>query len=62
MDYEIITVSSYNGDGTTEKAVEVFNPVTGKTISICRRRPYENKEAWIARALDTAARFKDQGR
>lgn len=51
MDYEIITVSKYDGKGGKEKAVEVFNPVDGKAVAIVRRAPFETKAAWIARAF-----------
>lgn len=55
MDYTFTTISSFDGTGSKVAAIEVFNPVTGATISICRRRPFESKAAWVARAFaDTA--------
>lgn len=50
MDYTFTTISSFDGTGSKVAAIEVFNPVTGATISICRRRPFESKAAWVARA------------
>lgn len=54
LDYEIITVSRYDGTKRTERAVEVFNTVTGTTIAIVRRAYMESKEMWIARAIKRA--------
>jgi hypothetical protein len=55
MDYEIITVSKYDGKGGKERAIEVFNAVTGVTVAICRRRPFETRQAWVDRAFEQAA-------
>lgn len=54
VDYQIITVSRHDGTGRTTKAVEVFDCVTGSTISVTRSRPYEAKADWIARAFASA--------
>lgn len=54
LDYQLTTVSRYDGTRRTEKAIEVFNSVTGATIAFCRRRPFENKDAWVARAFQSA--------
>ena len=55
LDYEIGTAPSYQGDGKRVPCIEVFNAVTGETVSFCRRRPFEAKDVWIARALDAAS-------
>jgi hypothetical protein len=54
LDYQITNVRKYDGTNRTEKAIEVFNAVTGKTISTTRRRPFEPKDAWVARAFQFA--------
>lgn len=54
FDWTMATVSSYNGRGGKEKAVEVFNCATGETVWTSRRRPFENKDAWVARAFEDA--------
>jgi hypothetical protein len=54
FDHEIVNVSRYDGTGRTEKAIEIFETKTGKPVSFCRRRPYESKEAWVARAYQSA--------
>jgi len=54
LDYQLTNVHKYDGTNRTEKAIEVFNSVTGKTISFCRRRPFEPKDAWVARAFQSA--------
>lgn len=54
LDYQFTTVSKYDGTSRTERAIEVFNAVTGQTLSITRRLPFENKDAWVARAFDRA--------
>jgi hypothetical protein len=54
LDYQFTTVSKYDGTTRTEKAIEVFNTVTGSTISFCRRRPFEDKDSWVARAFQNA--------
>lgn len=56
FDYDIITVSRYDGTRRTTRAIEVFDCVTGRTVGICRQRPYESKQAWIDRAFTDAAR------
>lgn len=54
FDYQFATVSKYDGTGRTEKAIEVFNTVTGTTIAFCRRRPFEAKQVWVNRAIENA--------
>jgi hypothetical protein len=54
LDYQFTSVSKYDGTRRTERAIEVFNAVTGRTIAFCRRRPFENKDAWVARAFQNA--------
>lgn len=54
MDYEIITVSSYDGKRGKEKAIEVFHTATGNAICVVRRCPREAMEAWLARAFERA--------
>jgi hypothetical protein len=54
FDYEIISVSRYDGTSAKEPAVEVFNTVTGTTIAVVRRRYMEAKKVWIDRAMETA--------
>jgi len=54
MTYQITTAPSYQCDGKRVPTIEVFN-ASGATISFCRRRHFEAKAAWIARALSTAA-------
>lgn len=54
MDYEFTRIPGYQGDGKTVPVIEVFNTVTGKPITFSFRRPFENKAAWIARALADA--------
>jgi primase-polymerase (primpol)-like protein len=54
LDYQFTTVRKYDGTSRTEKAIEVFNAVTGATLAISRRRPFENKAAWVARAFKSA--------
>lgn len=49
-DHEFVNVSRYDGTGRTQKAIEIFETKTGKTVAIARRRPYESKDAWVARA------------
>jgi len=54
MDYEIINVPAYDGTSRKEKAIEVFNVMTGEMITICRRAYMEPKQAWIDRAFQQA--------
>ena len=54
LDYRLTTVSRYDGTRRTERALEVFNSATGACVAICRRRPFENKDAWVARAFQAA--------
>ena len=54
LDYQFTTVRKYDGTSRTEKAIEVFNAVTGTTLAISRRRPFENKADWTARAFQAA--------
>lgn len=54
MDYEIITVSKYDGKGGKEKALEVFNAATGDVIAIVRRLYRETEAAWVVRAFQRA--------
>lgn len=54
MDYEIVSISSFNGKGGKVSAVEVFSTITGVAIALVRRAPYETKEAWVARAFAQA--------
>jgi hypothetical protein len=54
LDYQITNVRKYDGTNRTEKAIEVFNAVTGATLATCRRRPFESKDAWVARAFQFA--------
>lgn len=54
LDFQFTTVRKYDGTARTEKAIEVFNAVTGNTIAFCRRRPFENRDAWVARAFQNA--------
>lgn len=56
FDYQVITVSRYDGTRRTTRAIEVFDCVTGRTVGITRSRPYETKQAWIDRAFTDAAR------
>ena len=52
FDYEFITVRSMDGSNRAQRAIEVFDCVTGKAVAICRRRPFEKRNAWIERAMD----------
>lgn len=61
MDYEIITVDSYNGKSGKEKAVEVFDTVTGKALAIVRRAPFESRYDWIERAFAAAGDKPGEG-
>lgn len=54
MDYTFTTIRALDGTSAKVPAIEVFNPVTGVTVSFCRRKPFESKAAWIARALGEA--------
>ncbi len=57
LDYEIVTVPRYDGTGRSTKAVEVFDCMTGETLSVTRSRPFEAKAKWIERAFErTTAR------
>ena len=56
FDFEFTTVRSYDGTNRTERAIKVFNTATGTTVTFCRRRPFENREAWVARAMEQARR------
>lgn len=56
FDYTEVRVSSYNADGKTVAALEVFDCVSGKTVSFCRRRPFESRAAWVERAMKDASR------
>ncbi len=51
MDYVIEKVSCYDGTGRKENAIIVFNCSTGVEVACVRRRPFESKAAWIARAM-----------
>lgn len=51
MDYVIEKVSRYDGTGRKEDAIIVFNCLTGVEVACVRRRPFEAKAAWIARAM-----------
>ena len=52
MAYEFTTVPSYQCDGKRVAAIRVFDAATDATIRFCRRRPFEAKAAWVARALE----------
>jgi hypothetical protein len=54
MDYEIITVPAYDGTSHKQKALEVFDTVTGAVLTICRRAYMETEAAWVDRALARA--------
>jgi hypothetical protein len=54
FDYQFTAVPKYDGTSRTEKAVEVFNTVTGTTVAFCRRMPFEAKDAWVRRAVERA--------
>jgi len=54
MDYEIITVRAFDGTARKEKAIEVFNTVTGEVVTICRRAFEEPMAVWVARAFAQA--------
>lgn len=54
FDYQFTQVRRYDGTNRTEKAIEVFNTVTGTTIAFCRRVPFEAKDAWVRRAMERA--------
>jgi len=54
MTYQITTAPSYQCDGKRVPTIQVFD-ASGATIGFCRRRHFEAKAAWIARALSTAA-------
>ena len=45
------TMSSYNADGKTVKALVATCKFTNKAIAICRQRKFENKQDWTARLM-----------